>query len=112
MRRATCISWAILAVLVCFAHTARAQNSAGTLDGSSVWAVDNLLGFRHEKSNLYFVGYPCCFGVFRAHGAGAELRWHAGYHRAHYADGGAAGTRATVYFLHPDEELCEHRQGS
>jgi len=32
MRRATCISWAILAVLVCFAHTARAQNSAGTLD--------------------------------------------------------------------------------
>jgi len=32
MRRATAISWAILAVLVCFAHTARAQNSAGTLD--------------------------------------------------------------------------------
>ena len=32
MRRATCISWAILAVLVCFAHTARAQNSSGTLD--------------------------------------------------------------------------------
>src|ERR1700726_823351 len=32
MRRATCISWAIFAVLVCFAHTARAQNSAGTLD--------------------------------------------------------------------------------
>jgi hypothetical protein len=32
MRRATGISWAILVVLVCFAHTARAQNSAGTLD--------------------------------------------------------------------------------
>ncbi len=32
MRRATGISWAILAVLVCFAQAARAQNSAGTLD--------------------------------------------------------------------------------
>jgi hypothetical protein len=32
MRRATGISLAILGVLVCFAHTARAQNSAGTLD--------------------------------------------------------------------------------
>lgn len=32
MRRAPAISWAILAVLVCFARTARAQNSAGTLD--------------------------------------------------------------------------------
>lgn len=32
MRRATAISSAILAILGCFAHTARAQNSAGTLD--------------------------------------------------------------------------------
>src|ERR1700675_1256028 len=32
MRRATGISWAILAVLVCFAQAARAQTSAGTLD--------------------------------------------------------------------------------
>ena len=32
MRRAPAISWVILAILACFAHTARAQNSAGTLD--------------------------------------------------------------------------------
>ena len=32
MRRATAISLAMLGVLVCFAHTARAQNAAGTLD--------------------------------------------------------------------------------
>jgi hypothetical protein len=32
MRRATVLSWAILAGLVCFAHTARAQDSPGTLD--------------------------------------------------------------------------------
>jgi hypothetical protein len=32
MRRATGISLAILGVLVCFAHTARAQSSVGTLD--------------------------------------------------------------------------------
>jgi hypothetical protein len=32
MRRATAISWAILAILACYARTARAQNSPGTLD--------------------------------------------------------------------------------
>src|ERR1700730_14638003 len=32
MRTATGISWAILAVLACFAHSASAQNSPATLD--------------------------------------------------------------------------------
>jgi hypothetical protein len=65
--------------------------------------VDNLLGFRHEKSNGYFVGNGGRFGVFRSDDTSAELPRHAGYHRAHYADAGAAGAGAAIHLLYFDE---------
>src|SRR5579863_1616298 len=67
-----------------------ASESSNTLEGSCVWDVDNLVRFRHEKSNRHLSGYAWCFGVFRGFGAGAEWDRLTGHHSAHHAHGGAA----------------------